>query len=317
MEKKSDYKDYLVEIRDSIKSYLDESATREDTVAEYRRLLREYRRYRKSNTADVRKGTVSGILYHHNVSNFSKLTALFSIKGGEITEIGVHGDTTALEGIKGVLLEKADTLQDRALSSTVLEKREDITYTLYVYSFESGDRRIIAAALSSSYYFRDSVFRHLCEFIYRLFITQERGTGPEVFDTVAIMTDDFNEFFEDLQGNSAVAQVYIIRNYNRIFNRMDTHNMIEAAGFIRRSLMDYYPAGVRLNMPAPWIYIITYTDPDVEQHLEKSGVTLRYKDITLPYRKKQIEINSSAPVHVFLNDVYSFESEVIEGDRTG
>lgn len=305
-----------LDIGETMKDFSRGKLSLPDADKAYARLSEEYGRLEAELRNEEASGLLEGVLYHHNIRNYSNYSGIYLGRKDAITPIVRCGDESMAARVAGALRGRVSDLASGDVRNFGPESDGGLAQTLHaVRVATAGPDFIYFASLSSSPYFSDEAFAYTGA-ILGLMI--EGHAAPEqyygYFPVIKQEADDFIRKNMD-QSHDIMTNIFIFRNIEKIFSHLGFHTMVDVSDHIRLTLADNFPSGSHCAAPSFRMYLV------FTRHLRKRGAELKnnrvdfvYRGITLPFHRLNISLDVSSHRDSFWYDIYQFEDYVLTGD---
>jgi len=306
----------ILDIGGAMKDFSRGRISLSDAEAAYARLAGEYGRIEGELRNDDATGLLEGILYHHNIRNFSTHSGIYLERKGTVTPLVFRGDAAQAARIAETLRQRASDLATSDVRHYEPEGTGGLAQTLHaVRVATAGPDTVCFAALSSSPWFSDEAFAYTGA-ILALMVEGHAAQEQDYsyFSVIKNQADAFIRAHMD-QSHDIMTNIFIFRNIEKIFSHLGFYAILDVSETIRRTLADNFPAGTLCLAPTPRMYLV------FTRHLRKRGADLKgnridfiYRGITIPFQRLNLDLDVSSHRDSFWYDIFQFEDYVITGD---
>ncbi len=259
-------------IRQSIKDCIDGSATIEQTKNAYRVLLSKYRTLERRLISPRSQGYLKGLLYHHNLANYCKITAVMKKEGDTYHEAGAVGDRILLAAVPGLLNDLLDRLVPDESVTRNVSWSGSRKYYLAARLMRFHGSECVFTALTSSPIFRIEVFDRFHSLIRDIFAGCEAMSTPIARYTHSAR---LHSLMSLLQSPTSGSLMVCIHNYDvlgKIFMPMGMVHLDNAVGLITGAIRDRYPSDSHLVSLSYYRHIVVFdglrdSNPDLAKPL--------------------------------------------------
>ena len=302
----------LIGIHDTIKGFLDGTVSRHDAEEVYTAYTRDYMTIQQGNLTMGRTNHVKGLLYAHNVHNFSKLTALLQKNEESVSTVHYAGNKKILDAIHDIVKERVQRQKGSTLESMVIQRSDELEFRLFYTTIAAGTGFLYLVSVTSSHYFNEKLFGLLRCMVEDLFKTALLYQSPLCIDFLHNNSNKLRKYFTGsalLQPKISV--IYIFPGIDRIFGHLGFNRIREVSDFIMNRILDAHKAETELLQFAITTYIAMIHNDQEEDKKKKKKVDFLFDGITIPYKTRTIELRGEISIYTYLDEVYSFQNQCI------
>ncbi len=308
----------LLDIHDTVKSFLEEEISPDEAKLKYDSLLKRCIVLEKQKINHASEDYLTGMLYHHNVENFSKNTLLASLTGNSVNIINHCGDEKNLTPVKAVLQKmfSAGIITTNCLEKTKIPSSDDMSFTLYTWSFKNNNELIIIGSLTSSQYFDQEIFTSLVSFIEKNIRSNEAINLPVSIDYFNSISLELTSYIMNhlKNGTTVYGGIYIFDSIEKIFGHMGVATIADIATHITGTLTALHDTDYKCFILSLNNYITVASDPIEKISASyKHGIEFRYNDIAIPYKHTEIKIEHEKSIYDFWEELFIFENSIHQG----
>ncbi len=316
--KKEEFKNLLLETRETIKKSLDGSESRDETIENYKRIYKNFSdaagRVVRSDNARI----IRGILLFHNSENFSKLTALHFSDGKTLTLIDHCGDKNLLEGMQDLLKKEIGLKSERDYYEVKISEKDNLTYMLYCSVWRTGESAVIFSSISSSQYFKKSSFLHLSGMIGKLLSINSHLNRTSSLD---FFSDMLNEIDRTIRGmivseTGLEGYYYVFKSIEDIFKNSSLSTYSDLSGTIIDQLMYHHgnESKVFLLSLTRFLVLEKVRKEHEGSRKSKGKVNIVYSDLPLPYETFKLDLDEYTSIYTLWEKISLFTKSVSHGD---
>lgn len=310
-------KELLFSIRDTIQDFISGRLTVDEAREEYRKLQARYSEISLEHTSPGVNGFIRGLLYYHNVHNFSKITALYLASQDGIRELCHYGDSSLRGVLEEYIAEHIDQGKE-GVQKTTLDGGTGLPQCIAIQSVKYGDpagNRLITVAVSSSQYFTDEHFIFFSRFISRIFtrnLQTRTRVSVDYFDTLS------KKIIEYIVSNpSSIAYIYIFHSIKEIFQNAAISKYTDISFTIQNSLKKNFRIDSKIFVLSLTQYLIL-TPGDDDEVQGKSQLSARlnfyYNDLLIPYETIRIETGNFPSIYKLWDQIFLIHNYITTGD---
>ena len=299
----------LISIRDSISGFLNGRMTFQSAKEKYSELYNTYKEI-KSEIPQNNAAFIEGLLYQHNVNNYAKATAVYHKVEDTFEAECILGDETFNDIIKS-MLHKTENLKFNYVNDIFIEKKDVLTFILYVYPIKLEDATLYRATIKSSHYFNIRQFELLCEILQNIYAhNSEKAITFSYTDNII---KEVQHYIQYHPYDSILIDLFVFDNLGKVFEHFSTLSLRYAANSIIKILTDEYKdAEGKVFTVSFSSYIVIHNSEDIKQRHKE--IDFEFNSITLLYKSIQLPVDTSKPIHILMDEIHNFENYVFGGD---
>jgi len=301
----------LEEIRDSIKEYLDGDLPLPDARKRFASILSEYRSAHKKFFREDSDDYIRGLLYQHNVNNFAKCTAVFTIDKNNIKPLLHYGEKLLVQQISEKIKSMAEALPGRKTEKIHLRDEDGIPLYLYAYKLPSEQHTMIFSSITSSSYSNPDYFSFLCEFISKIIEIKNSENQCISFNFSSNLSQDIIDYIKENNDESGiVACIYLLKDLKKILNTIDISTMNKTSNYFTDTLRTQFPGESRIIMITHSMYLALCGKGAYENNIQKlNRITFVVGGLIIPFEMNYYSIDSAVYVYELIEEIYRLKQE--------
>ncbi|MFC1671020.1 hypothetical protein ACFL20_11570 [Spirochaetota bacterium] len=303
----------LLSIKDTIKSYLKDDFTLDQLKDKYSKISTEFSTLKNELPLDASYKYLQGLLYHHNVNNFSKSTFIGSLAGKQFTLLENFGNNKYASRLPGIYSENHESFHDKKVAKIILNDSENIKIVLYSMKIELNDNKFFIGAITSSNYFNIEYFHYFVEVIKKIFVKNLEINKPLAFDYSGDISTKIVDYIEKRKCNLTV-NIYIFEGIVHVFGDRGITSLTETAETISLLLSENFPENSKIFTLSFNCYIVISPEEADDDPINISKIKrldFMHKDINLHYKHRQISIDKTKPVYYFWAEILTLEKTIL------
>jgi hypothetical protein len=306
----------ILDIGDAMKDFSRGRTPLADAEAAYARLAGEYGRLEAELRNDEATGLLEGILYQHNIRNFSHHSGIYLNRKDAVTPLVCCGDEAMASRVAAELRRHAADLASSEVRHLEPESTGGLSQALHAVRVASAGKDVIYfASLSSSPFFSDEAFAYTGAILG--IMIEGNAAADQHYSYFAGIKNEADAFIRKNmdQSHDIMTNILIFRNIEKIFSHMGFNTILDVSDQIRQTLAESFPTGSLCVAPSFRMYLV------FTRHLRKRGAELKsnrvefiYRGITLPFQRLNMQLDVSSHRDSFWYDIFQFEDYVLTGD---
>lgn len=214
----------------------------------YRRLANAYRTLEQSLLNTNPAGFLKGLLYHHNASNYTRLTALFKqdSPGDPIVPVIQTGDRILLSAMPELITSRAEALPRDRIIKTDLGLRDQSKFQLVLKKFIREESVYIAVAVTSSAYFSNTAFDHLTALLMILFCDERSEIDSRSINVTGHIAEGLYRYIDHLLPGAVQLDYYIVQKYELSFYSLSSSESLMLSVYMRESIEAHYGGTMKI-----------------------------------------------------------------------
>lgn len=313
----NDINSLLQSIRGTIKSYREGRLSLKRTIEDYDKKLLQYKELEQSIISLHSQGFLKGLLYHHNVNNYSKLTALFYSSRKDLSVIDYYGDDKLLEILPELIIRKFKLLEENKVNKIFLHNRKGLTYNLFIRLITIKSKNFFLGTVTSSHYFNLNDFQFYSELIRKICINSIKLNLPMSFDYyngISVKLTNYVNHHIEKKG-AVTANIFVFKDIVKIFGHMGISTLADISRSLSNTLKNSFPDNAEVFIPSINTYIVLKPENSISDDSSvdnsKNKIQFSYNDITIFYKEKQHFIDSSQLLYDFWEEILLFENSIL------
>jgi hypothetical protein len=294
--------DILIDqIRETIKGHSSGALPSDKARTAYRILLSRYKKLEGKYISENSRGSVKGLLHHHNTSNNANLTAIFLLENSTPAPLAHVGDSILMDALPDIILKERKTIESGVSARVKLGNREDQSFSLVLKKISAERDTIVAAAVTSSPLFNINDFEFLAEFLKTLYLRNRELFSPVMLNYMNDISAEISRIFNTGKDGAVYADHFFLFKSTGAFEREGVYNIIDFSNFIIGKLKETYPPRVHIFALSISDYIVLY-DETTKQGLDikRNKIDFLYHGNNIPYKVIMTGIKTPQDLYLFL-----------------
>ncbi|TFH41617.1 MAG: hypothetical protein E4G96_05160 [Chrysiogenales bacterium] len=288
------------QIRDTIKGRSDGSLSLEKTDRAYETLLERYHALERKIVSDHPGGFIKGLLYQHNRSNYSAITAVFILKDGMPSPLAFAGDAILFQALPELIVGQASLISDGSTSRFRLGEKSGQSFSMVLKGFDVGGEKIIVSSVTSTPLFDISDFEFLAVLIGAIYTAYAGSFSPVLLDYIHEISSELSGIFESSR-DVICADHFTLNNPLNSFSLTGIHALIDFSSFIMETLSRAYPEPVNVLVVSLASYLVIYdAHSPLNAEVKRNRIDINYHTNIVPYKSTHTEIATHAELSHFL-----------------
>ncbi len=319
-------KSLLLSIRDVIGSKVKKDISLDQIKDQYKKLLTQYSRLKENYPDHKSKNYIPGLLYNHNCSNFSKISAIYQFSDNALRKLFHYGDESLLEFIPDPLLSEAENSEGDSefkVNKKIISMN-DQSFNLFFGIIDFNDMIIIPVSVSSSYYYSVNRFEHLCRIIKEIYNkTLNELKLPGSIDYFKEISDEVNRFIGNhLKNNRSIsAYVYIFQGIEKIFNNSSLLTLTDLSSKLTDTIKNAFGNESRVFTLSLKHYLILTPgnkDPGESKIVKgkRKRIFFEFNDLPVPYESIELDIEKYDSIYNLWEEIFIIDNYLSTGDIT-
>jgi len=185
---------------------------------------------------------IKGLLYQHNVNNYSKLTAFYRYSDEKLEHELYCGNQELFPVINDLVLKNIHNIKYEKVLSLPINGNSDLSYRLLLKKLNPDNSDAFIASVISSHYSKDETFEYLCNTLSRLYKKKDQYNSPVNSDYFSMVYSDLKDYTNACldSGSEINAVMYKFNNFDEIFSHMGHHVISDISDEITELLRKSY-----------------------------------------------------------------------------
>ena len=301
-------KDTLLPLLDSIKKtindVINDDMSKLDATGKYEVYLKQFKKLKKELKPGDRKDVLGGMLYNHNIYNFSKLTAIYSYNKNKLNYINSYGLKKYITKINNILNKNIKDVETNRIYSYILNQDGTTINHLYIYRLNFEGITLLIATVSSSYYFNKKMFIHLNNFIRKNIEIDINYKKPFILDYAGIIS---NKLYHLMMQDESTTFSVVIYDFIELssFEHMSIQTLKNVSNYITMTLNEAYGEDTEILPLAIDKYIAIIDNRLINAHeLANQTVAFNFNGLRLRRKIKRAEIDSEEQFYRFIDKLF-------------
>jgi len=316
--KDRDIHNLIMSIQKSMTEFAEGSLQLKDAEEEYKKLSELYKQIEADSVKHEGSNILKGLCYYNNIENFSILSGVYFLDSKDITPFTYHGDNNLnSKTMNKILKNKKDIKNNQVI---MIQSDESLLHSVYIYPvlIDKNELIVLATVSSSSYFSKEKFY----------------FTGRLLSVLFSIRRDDFHfiklNYFDDVSkeiekilmeniddDHYIEATLFVFNTVEMIFSHLGMKTLIDVSDIITDLLKSSYQENSRCFSLSIRDYIVILKKRKGEKtKSKKKRLNFIYKEINIPYKTLEIEIDTVDSVHNFWEKILLFENYLESGDIT-
>jgi len=287
----------LKSIRNTVELLLSGYISEETAAKDYDKFLKKYNEELCSEKVSPDNNFLKSLLYQHNINNYSKFTALFSLSHNSAHVFEYSGDDSLLEITKEKLTSLYTSFSTGETVRTKLQKKENRDLDLIAKQIYLSENTIIVT-LKSSNYFEEKKFDFLHSIIERIFNTGFRRNNPVSIDYFEMVSADIEKYIKQytVLNENIHSYFFTFTDIKNITGSTNINIFTELADKIQTKLKASFHESAKIIYIANNHYLILLPE---KHDKEIELLTFTHQGITLHYDFEMQAIDISDNLYKF------------------
>ncbi len=294
--------DILIDqIKETIKGYSGGALSPEKARNAYRVLLSHYKKFEVRYISEQGSGFLKGALHHHNVANYTGLTAIFTERNGSPVPIAAVGDMVLLNALPELIARECAAAEGEKPVRVRLGSQKGQSFSL-VFKKISADRdTIFTAAVTSSPLFNVADFEFLSELLKTVYLRNRELFSPVMLNYMSDISAEISRIFNAGKNGAVYTDQFILFKSTGAFSREGVFNIVDFSNFIVNRLKETYPPRVTIFALSLSNYVVLY-DEQTKQSLDikRNKLDFLYHGNNIPYKVIATAIATPQDLYLFL-----------------
>ena len=292
MENKLNIQKLLLSIKESIKNIMIGSTSFDEARENYKDLYNILMDL-EGNKIPINENVIKGILYYHNIMNFSKITALGTSDGEKITLTASSGTGSQIDHFKNQLLKLLNYENDFENKVYVINSDKDSNLNCYLYKKIANNQIYFIATITSNIYFNEEKFSIFCSLLGQIidYLLNSSKSKSIVYNNKSI--EDIKSYCQaQLNKNSLYVDIYTVQNLKSIYSPLDVFHLskfIQMVIDLLKIHSDQNSNVIPFNISH---FLVFYNEGSKLQFDHKNSLNIIYNDINIPYLKKTLHVTN-------------------------
>ncbi len=314
--KDRDIHNLIMSIQKSMTEFAEGGLQLKDAEEEYKRLSDIYKQIEAETVRHDGPNILKGLCYYNNIENFSILSGVYFIDSRDITPFTYHGDNNLNSKAMNKILSNRNDIKNNQV--IMIQADETLLHSVYIYPvLIDKNELIILATVSSSSYFSKEKFYFTGKLLSVLFSVRRDDfhfIKLNYFDEISKEIEKIIK--ENIDADHYIeATLFVFNTVEMIFNHLGMKTIIDVTDTITNVLKNAYQENSRCFSLSARDYIVILKKRRSEKTVtKKKRLNFIYKDINIPFKTLEIEINTIDSVHNFWEKVLLFENYIETGD---
>lgn len=294
--------DILIEqIKETIRGHSGGALTADRAKKAYRVLLSRYKKIEGKYISDRGTGYLKGVLHHHNVSNNTALTAVFSVHDGTPVPLTAVGDMLLLGALPELIEKEYPKIESENSARVRLGSQKGQSFSLVMKKISADRETIIAAAVTSSPLFNNADFEFLSDLLKTIYLRNREFFSPVMLNYMNDISAEISRVFNSGKNGPVYADQFILYKSTGAFASEGVFNIIDFSNFIVTKLKETYPPLVRIFALSLSNYVVLYDEPTkLGLDIKRNRLDFFYHGNNIPYKVIGTAISTPQDLYLFL-----------------
>jgi hypothetical protein len=301
---KKDISNLILAVRNTLKDFSSGSITVEQAREKYNTLETRYASLRDRIEPGSNAGSLDSLCYHHNIENYSILSAVVSVTPEEVTTLLCYGSKSLMPKISDLLKAHVQTGFHKEISTIPPDPASGITHTIHCSLLKtSGEEKILFVSLSSSSYFSESSFIYTASVLKKILFGQSLFISSfSHFENVEKSIKDFTSLNCDRE-HDVIAHIFTFPRIMQAFSHRGTAVMFEVSRAIIGTLGDVARARSECFVLSikDYLLLVRHRKSDHLTALPQKPV-FTYNGIVIPHAYQEYRVENEASLYALWPD---------------
>jgi len=314
--KDRDIHNLIMSIQKSMTEFAEGSLQLKNAEDEYKKLSDIYKKIETDSVKHEGQNILKGLCYYNNIENFSILSGVYFLDSRDITPFTYHGDNNLNSKTMYKILKNKKEIKNNQV--IMIQPDESLLHPVYIYPVSiDKNELIVLATVSSSGYFSKEKFYFSGKLLSVMFSVRRDDfhfIKLNYFDEVSKEIEKIIK--ENIDDDHYIeATLFIFKSVEMIFSHLGIKTLIDVSDSITDILKNSYQENSRCFSLSIRDYIVIFKKRKGEKTKQKKKrIDFICKDINLPYKTLEIEIDTVDSIHNFWEKILLFENYLETGD---
>ncbi|MCU0820950.1 MAG: hypothetical protein MUC95_00560 [Spirochaetes bacterium] len=311
-----DINNLILSIQKSMTEFAEGSLQLKDAEVVFKKLSETYKTLEAESIKHEGPSILKGLCYYNSIENFSILSGVYFLDPRDINPFTYHGDNSLnTKAMNKILTNKKEIKNNQVI---MIQPDEMLLHPVYVYPvLLDKNEMVVLATVSSSPYFSKEKFYFTGKLLSVLFSIRRD-------DFHFIKLNYFDEISKEIEkiikeniddDHYIEATLFVFKSVEMIFSHLGLKTLVDVSDSIVNILKTSYQENSRCFSLSIRDYIVILKKRKGEKaKSKKKRLNFIYKDINIPFKTMEIEIDKVDSIHNFWEKILLFENYLETGD---